>query len=169
MRLLYSKDELHDAFAQAMDQYDKYYWTTFYATGDDDFDLYKRLRDNQDKIMSLIVGVSTRTFKAHSVFIKDFKGHPNAHFIKNRSSEDDPWRTPVHAKIYFFSNTDSDWCVFIGSANFTKAGLGNDASHKNIECMLFCESADDDSMGTFLHSIREYFESILSNVDGIEI
>lgn len=139
MKFLSSPNEITSEFKWLMLNYKQYHWCIAWA--DFDFELSNLLVKNKSKIKRIIVGL--KFYGTKPEFIKKFNSHPGVRFIDKKNGT-------FHPKLYLFKNSDADWAVMIGSANFTSSAYSN-----NSETMLLATSADKSSL-TVLESITEF-------------
>ncbi|MDJ1466951.1 phospholipase D family protein [Xanthocytophaga flava] len=127
MKLIITPNELSKEFERLAKQYNEYYWTVAWAgASSKQFD---NLRNNQDKIRKIVVGL--HFYQTHPDFISFFLKNEYVRFVQQ------PQGT-FHPKVYLFYNTNEDWEILIGSANFT-----NEAFTKNTEAITLIKSSDD--------------------------
>ncbi|MBO5298243.1 MAG: phospholipase D family protein [Candidatus Homeothermus sp.] len=143
MRLLISSEELQDAFATNIKDYDKFYCCVAWAGAPSSFPIGKLLIKKSDRIEKAIVGL--HFYQTHPDFIKTFIDHKGIRFIKETDGI-------FHDKIYLFVNSSKDWVAITGSSNLTNGGF-----IKNIECnVLF--SNEDDKDGKMYKSLIDHIE-----------
>lgn len=114
MRFIYKSTELNDEFSRLLIQYRQYYWSVAWATSKSPF--FNKLIQNKSNIQKLLVGI--HFYQTHPDFIQEFLNFQNARFIQQPAGT-------FHPKVYVFYNSDSDWEILLGSANFTKEGFSN--------------------------------------------
>lgn len=76
--------------------------------------LFKLLKENEDKIEQLTVGI--HFYQTDPDFIASFMGNPKAGFVMNPDGV-------FHPKLYYFEFGGGEWECVVGSPNFTKGGL----------------------------------------------
>ncbi|MDB4655647.1 phospholipase D-like domain-containing protein [Flavobacteriales bacterium] len=135
MKLITDSKILRSEFDRLIRQYDNFYWTTAWAGIG--FEQFNGLLSNQNKIRKLVVGI--HFYQTHPEFIQSFINNDKVQFVNQ------PQGT-FHPKLYLFHNTDSDWEVLVGSANFT-----NGAFNTNAEANVLIH-ANDSEADTFLKS-----------------
>lgn len=146
MKFLSSPKDISTEFKWLMNNYNQYHWCVAWA--DFDFELSNLLVKNKAKIKRVIVGL--KFYGTKPEFIKKFNSHPSVRFIDQKTGT-------FHPKLYLFKNSDTDWALMIGSANFTSSAFNN-----NSETMLVVTSADKSSH-TIFDSITEYISTNWKN------
>ena len=128
MQILIDK-QIHAELAKLMHTSSKFYISTAWAsTG---FDAYDALRENQDCITRMVVGL--HFYQTSPDFIAEFMGNEKVRFVINPSGV-------FHAKVFLFENDDGRWKCIVGSANFTRS-----ASMMNTEVAVLISSEDTDA------------------------
>lgn len=124
-----SSQALNREFERLIKSYDSFYWAI--AWSDFDFKQSDLLVKYSAKIKKISVGLS---FYATNVkFIKKFRSHTGVNFVIDKLGT-------YHPKVYVFRNSENDFEILIGSANFT-----NSAFNKNTEFNILINSKDTDS------------------------
>ncbi len=143
---------------QSMDYYQNYYWAVAWI-GKPDV-LYDKLVQNKTKIRCIVTGLfgtDNISLVTSADFVKEFSGLLNERyqrkvlFLKGKGKQ----HFMLHSKIYYFENSDSDWKLFVGSANFTNSAFTSDGG--NVESVLVC---DQDSYSN--EDIKRFFEQMRS-------
>lgn len=129
MKLLTTPLKITHELTSAMKNYEHFYWAIAWASTSPE--CYSLLGNNKNKIARLIIG--THFYQTHPDFIKRFIDNNNVRYMKQTNGI-------FHPKIYLFENTEHDWALFIGSANFTKGALT-----KNIEAVIVVTSNDNNA------------------------
>lgn len=137
MKLITNPEDLKFTFLQLMDQYSEFHWTSAWAS--DASKASTKLWELKHKIKTFVVGIHFN--QTHPNFIEKFINIEDVKYIKQPSGT-------FHPKAYLFYNSDTDWRLLIGSANFTQA-----AFTLNTEFVTEISSQDEGSMltlGSFL-------------------
>lgn len=125
IELLYKSGDFEDKFIECMKKYQSYYWATGWAGHG--FRAYELLlqEEYRSKIKVLATGVyDTNGYtKTSKTFMKSFIDTDGVYFIGYVEPEKLKGMNPLHSKEYLFYTDDFHWELFIGSANFTKAGF----------------------------------------------
>ena len=143
MKLISTSTELYSTFKSLMQSYDQYFWATAWA--DFDFDLSNLLIKHKNKISGLTVGLSF--YGTHPKFLHYFKNHSCVNYILQSEGT-------YHPKVYLFENSEIEWALLIGSANFTKSAFST-----NQEVCLLIDSTAVNSSETYL-TIKELLSQL---------
>ncbi|MEQ1732840.1 MAG: phospholipase D family protein [Bacteroidia bacterium] len=131
MKTITTPTELNTEFKRLMNAYKCYYWSVAWA--DFNFELSDLLVKNETKIKNISVGLAF--YGTSEKFISKFKSHTGVNFIADTSSG------TFHPKVYLFQNSETDFELLIGSANFT-----NSAFNKNTEFDILINAKDKDAI-----------------------
>ena len=138
MKIITEAKEFEKVFMQLLDKYENYFWITAWAgIGSKP---YKKLIENQSKIKKIVVGL--HFYQTHPEFIKTFLQNENVKFIKQPSGT-------FHPKTFLFFNSENDWNIIIGSANFTQA-----AFNINSEVSVLLSNNDKNSKEVLNKTIK---------------
>lgn len=138
MKIITEAKEFEKVFMQLLDKYENYFWITAWAgIGSKP---YKKLIENQSKIKKIVVGL--HFYQTHPEFIKTFLQNENVKFIKQPSGT-------FHPKTFLFFNSENDWNIIIGSANFTQA-----AFNINSEVSVLISNNDKNSKEVLNNTIK---------------
>jgi len=129
MKLITESKILEKEFIRLQESYDKYYWLTAWASASSL--AFKKLDTYREKIEKIVVGI--HFYQTHPDFIETFLDTEEIKYIKQPEGT-------YHPKLFLFYNSDTDWEVLIGSANFTHA-----AFNINTEISTLISSKDKDS------------------------
>lgn len=129
MKLIADSKRLEKEFLRLQDSYEKYYWLTAWASASSL--AFQKLTDNKHKIEKILVGI--HFYQTHPDFIETFIDEECVKYIMQPEGT-------FHPKLFLFYNSDNDWEVLIGSANFTNA-----AFNSNTEISTLISSKDKDS------------------------
>lgn len=157
MKLITEPTELQKKFLELQDDYSEYYWATAWAGVDSE--AFEYLRTHEDKIKQIVVGISFH--HTDPEFIDKF--------LENKLVKYDEQENGIfHPKLFLFLNSDSDWKLLIGSANFT-----NSAFTKNTEATMLVTSEDDGANKILLDTKKfinaQWDKAGYFNVDILEI
>lgn len=141
MKLIGTTTELMKEFNRLMIKYNQYHWTVAWA--DFNFELSNLLVTNKSRIKKLCVGL--QFFGTHPDFLRKFYNHQGVRFIEQTKGT-------YHPKLYLFKNSETDWELLIGSANYTSSAFAN-----NTEVSVLISSADN--------SRSDFYGSIVSFID----
>lgn len=137
MKLLFSTLETEHEFIRLLRHYSAFKWATAWAGIDSS--VFAELCRQEAKINQLVVGI--HFYQTHPDFIEKFLSNKKVKYIKQPEGT-------FHPKFYFFYNSDSDWELIIGSANFTKHAFS-----KNTEACILLTSNDPNSKVIFRQSM----------------
>jgi len=112
MKLITDSIKLENEFLRLQENYRKYYWLTAWASSSSL--AFAKLIKFQERIEKIVVGI--HFYQTHPDFIETFINNDKVKYIKQ------PQGT-FHPKLFLFFNSDNDWEVLIGSANFTNAAF----------------------------------------------
>jgi len=156
IELISNSSRLRNVFEECMDKYMHYDWIVAWM-GTPDI-LYEKLLKNKDKIRTIATGLYginkepvTEATVIHDLLgLKDEYGKSKTFFIKKRGPKD---HFILHSKLYYFENSDFDWKLIVGSANFSDSAF---ADGKNIESVLVCDqdSYSNEDIKKFISAIR---------------
>jgi hypothetical protein len=138
MKLLLTSIELEGEFIRLMKHYKSFKWTAAWAGIDSS--VYKELSNQEAKIDQLIIGL--HFYQTHPDFIERFLPNKRVKYIKQPSGT-------FHPKLYLFLNSDSDWEMIIGSANFTKQAFS-----VNTEASILLSSQENGSSKILKASLK---------------
>jgi hypothetical protein len=138
MKLIYSASELEKEFIRLLKRYKAFYWTTAWAGVNSP--VYKELCNQEAKISKLVVGI--HFYQTHPDFIEGFLKEKKVKFIKQPEGT-------FHPKLYLFYNSDSDWEIIMGSANFTR-----EAFSRNTEASILLSSQESNCSGVLIDSLK---------------
>lgn len=154
MKIIINSKELTDELCLAIEQYRAVRFAVAWASAN--HRVFQLLKKNKNKIVRSTVGLNFE--QTHPDFIKIFiKDHEKIKFIKKEIGV-------FHPKIYFFYNSENDWKLFIGSANFTKSALSDNdevvsvyESHGKLKFENLTQILDDYFVRASVIS-EQYFE-----------
>ena len=126
MKLISKPLDLTREFKRLTKKYCSFKWAVAWASSGSE--IFEELAENKFKIEKITVGI--HFYQTHPDFIKEFINYPNVHFIQQPEGT-------FHPKVYLFSNSESDWELIIGSANFTASAFS-----KNTEASLLVSHQD---------------------------
>lgn len=154
MNLITTAKELEKEFKYLIKNYDEFYWATAWASSSSI--LFDELLDHRNKIKKMVVGI--HFYQTHPEFIKAFLDDINVSFIEQ------PQGT-FHPKLYLFKNSDDDWALIVGSANFT-----GQAFSKNTEASIILTQEDSNAneiLTEALNLVNNTFSEgkVYSNID----
>lgn len=112
MKIITTPKKLENEFLKLLDEYSNYYWTSAWASSKSK--PFEKLVENYKRINKIIVGI--HFYQTHPEFIETFLDNENVKFIEQ------PQGT-FHPKLFLFYNSNKDWKLIIGSANFTKSAF----------------------------------------------
>lgn len=167
IKFIDNNKELYDCLADSMDSYDHYYWSVAWMGTPDG--LLEKLVQNKHKIRLLVTGLYG--FKKEMLTSLDFvkfarhlepnsDNSPRVLFLK-KSSKKKNFRGILHSKLYYFENSDADWRLVVGSANFSQRAFCSQDG--NLEAVVVC---DQDSFSNV--AVKEYFERISSSGENFQ-
>lgn len=133
MKLLTVAAELEKEFKRLINQYEKFYWATAWASAGSP--PFSALQNNREKIGKIVVGI--HFYQTHPDFIEYFLNDRKVHFIQQPDGT-------FHPKIYLFANNTKEWELIVGSANFTSAAFSG-----NTEASILMSQTDSDSNATY--------------------
>ena len=142
MKLIVTPKELQLEFKRLIHQYKNFYWATAWAGIPTN--LFDNLISHQNKIKKIIVGIHFH--QTHPDFIESFLGNDRLKFIKQPEGT-------FHPKVYLFHNSENQWELLIGSANFT-----GEAFSRNTEATALIKSGDTNS-SSVLQTALDFIES----------
>lgn len=145
MKLITEAKELEKEFKNLIENYDEFYWATAWASSSSI--LFDELLVNRNKIKKMVVGI--HFYQTHPNFIKAFLDDKNVRFIEQ------PQGT-FHPKLYLFKNSEDDWTLIVGSANFT-----GQAFSKNTEASLMVTQGDTNA-GKILSDAQKLVDNTFS-------
>lgn len=129
MRLITESSELTEAFDDLIAHYDNFYCCVAWAGAPKSFIAGKHLLKYTAKIKKATIGL--HFYQTHPDFISTFIDNNSIRYVMETDGV-------FHDKIYLFSNSPKDWCVIVGSSNFTRGGFEN-----NSETNIVISEADD--------------------------
>jgi hypothetical protein len=129
MQIITESKKLEREFLRLLDEYENYYWITAWAGIN--FKPFAKLVENKSKINKIVVGL--HFYQTHPKFIETFINEKNVKFIKQLSGT-------FHPKTFLFYNSETEWELIIGSANFTHAAFS-----VNTEISTLISSNDNNS------------------------
>ena len=159
IRFIDDNDKLYQLLAESMDKYSYYYWSVAWMGEPEG--LYEKLFENKNKIKLLVTGLYGPDNKSPITsirFVNDFgtlldeNYQPRVIYLKRRDKRKHK-HFILHSKLYYFENSDSDWRLFVGSANFSDNALRS--KDGNLEAVLVC---DQDSFSN--ESVKAYFNHL---------
>lgn len=161
IKFIDNNKEISECLADSMDSYNHYYWSVAWMGKPDK--LYEKLIKNKHKIELLVTGLygfNKERVTSHK-FIEDFRDlwhiEPNIDnntrviFLAKKYSRDFSIQLILHSKLYYFENSDSDWRLVVGSANFSQ-----NAFNSNLEAVVVCDQESSFSN----ESVKDYFARI---------
>lgn len=126
MKIITTSNSLTDTFITLLNKYKYISFSTAWASsGHIAFDA---LLKNSKKIKSSTIGL--HFYQTDPKVLKVFKGNNNVRFILQTNGV-------FHPKIYVFYNSDKEWSILMGSANFTSGAFYG----KNIEQMILINNS----------------------------
>ena len=164
IKFIDNNKELYECLAESMDSYNNYYWSV--AWMETPVGLYEKLLQNEHKIRLLVTGLyGFNNERGTSLDFVKFARHlepdneksPRVLFITKKYSPGFKHRVILHSKLYYFENSDTDWRLVVGSANFSQRALCALKGNSNLEAVVVC---DQDSFSNA--PVKEYFERIRS-------
>lgn len=129
MKIITNSTDLEKEFLRLQESYSNYFWMSAWASTSSL--MFDKLKKSKDKIKKIIVGL--HFYQTHPDFIETFLNLESVRYIKQPEGT-------FHPKLFLFYNSNNDWEVIIGSANFTKAAFTN-----NTEIASLINSKDNDS------------------------
>jgi hypothetical protein len=126
MNILTKPLDLTQKFLELLDKYPHYYFATAWAGLPSK--VSDKLFDNSDRIRKLTVGI--HFYQTDPEFFKKFMGINTIRAILQPAGT-------FHPKLYLFWESDKNWTLLIGSANFTNAAFS-----VNTEATMLIESSD---------------------------
>lgn len=78
--------------------------------------VYDQFRKNSAKIKKLVVGI--HFYQTHPDFLQQFVGNRKVKIVLQPSGT-------FHPKLFLFFNSENDWCLLVGSANFTEPAFSS--------------------------------------------
>lgn len=148
MKLISTPKKLEKEFLRLQKEYNEYYWLAAWA-GTSSL-AFERLEKNKKKIKKIVVGI--HFYQTHPDFIETFLKDQSVRYIMQPSGT-------FHPKLYLFYNSNTDWEVLIGSANFTNA-----AFTRNSEICTLISSKDKDA-AKVLSDVFEAIDSVWENTE----
>lgn len=142
MKLITESKILEKEFLRLLDSYNQYYWLTAWAGATSK--AFEKLYSYRDKIKQIVVGL--HFYQTHPDFIERFLDLESVRYIKQPEGT-------FHPKMFLFYNSNTEWEILIGSANFTHA-----AFNVNTEISTLITSRDS----TFDFRLNEVFDLINS-------
>lgn len=112
MKLITESEILEKEFLRLLDSYNQYYWLTAWAGVSSRS--FEKLLSYRDKIKQIVVGL--HFYQTHPDFIKGFLDLESVRYIKQPEGT-------FHPKMFLFYNSNTEWEILIGSANFTYAAF----------------------------------------------
>ena len=132
-------------FKRLIKDYSEFYWVSAWADGQD-FPIFRKLRDNQSKIVKIIIGTSFK--RTDPRFIEEFMKVKHVRFDKHNDGV-------FHPKAYLFAKEDK-WELIIGSANFTRGSFG---TNRELSLLINgAEEADADLRDLVIDEIEKYWK-----------
>jgi len=141
MKLITSQQTLNKEFERLLHGYNQYYWAVAWASCPEK--IFNTLLQNKSRIAKIVVGL--HFYQTAPDFIKAFLGSKQVKFIEQTSGT-------FHPKMFLFYNSDSQWEMIIGSANFTR-----EAFRKNTEASVLITS-EDSLPGSTLKDAKSFIE-----------
>jgi HKD family nuclease len=129
MKMITTSKILEKEFKRLISTYREFFWATAWASSSTT--IFNELVSRKRQIKKIIVGI--HFYQTHPDFIEAFVNNDRVHFIQQPDGT-------FHPKVYLFYNSDDEWEVIIGSANFT-----NSAFNKNTEASILISNKDNDS------------------------
>ncbi|MCZ8157056.1 MAG: phospholipase D-like domain-containing protein [Leptospira sp.] len=126
MKLIKDSKTLVRNLNQLIDEYSEFHWMVAWAG--EASPVIENLKKNRKKIKKIVVGI--HFYQTHPNFIESFLGDKGVRYLMQPDGT-------FHPKVYLFRNSDSDWRLIIGSANFTRAAL-----KRNTEVNVLIEPSD---------------------------
>ncbi len=154
MRFLGSPKEIEIALKRLIQECQQLRWAVAWASHDTP--LFHLLKENEDKIQQLTVGI--HFYQTHPDFIGAFLDHEAVQFVMHPGGV-------FHTKLYFFESEDGKWDCVIGSPNFTHGAFTG-----NVEVAIHFSHSDVDADATHrkIHSTLDSYlltGKKLTNVD----
>lgn len=118
MKLITNSQYLRTTFIHLLKTYREYYFATAWAGIPDE--VFDELRTNNSRIKQFAVGIDFQ--HTHPDFLSEFRSK----VVVTQYTEG-----TYHPKMFLFYNSDEDWTLIIGSANFTKG-----AFYHNTEAVI---------------------------------
>jgi HKD family nuclease len=141
MKVLNNFKAISKAVRRLIRQCDSFRFAVAWASVN--FDAFKSLRNNRDKIQQGIVG--THFYQTHPEFLREFAGDENFRVVKDTSEL-------FHPKIYLFES-GAKWQCIVGSPNFTKAAF---TSNDEFAVLI---SDEDEGAKDALRDIKDTLDS----------
>lgn len=149
MKFITDDKELSNTFVQLCNSYRKYKWAVAWAGEVNGFDLANVLEKNKSRMDKVVIGL--HFYQTAPSFIERYIKNDKVKFISQTDGT-------FHSKVYLFFNSNEDWCVLVGSSNFTNSGF-----HKNNEAnMLFSNMDEGNDM---FAQISEYIDELWNQAE----
>jgi hypothetical protein len=130
--------EIEQAMLQGIRNYSRISFLSAWAGTK--FTAFRELNKHSKKIIKVVVGLSFNGTEPD--FIERFIKNPKIKYIKEHVAT-------FHPKLYLFENSESEWVILIGSANFTYG-----AFLKNTEIMMLISSTDPGVGKTYNKTVK---------------
>ncbi|WP_373753575.1 phospholipase D family protein [Neisseria weixii] len=155
MKLITKSKILTKEFIRLTKQYEHASFATAWASSE--HDAFKNLNAHPNKIKHSTIGL--HFYQTAPEVLEQFKNHDHVRFILQTDGV-------FHPKLYLFWNTETDWALLSGSANFTKGAFAG--NNQEMMLMMTGNSADFfQEIQSFLK--QECFEQATTiNDDGIK-
>lgn len=127
MKLITDSRSLRTTFIQLLKTHKEYYFAAAWAGIPDE--VFDELRTNKRRIKKFAVGIDF--YHTHPEFLYEFRDKIVVTQYKEGT---------YHPKIFLFYNSDNDWTLITGSANFTKG-----AFYQNTEVVIETKSNDSNA------------------------
>ncbi len=150
MKLLINSSDLEKEFLRLAKQYKKYFWVAAWAGVTSK--VFNDLVSRKEKIERITVGI--HFYQTHPDFIETFLKTKSVRFIMQPSGT-------FHPKLYLFYNSNNDWEILVGSANFTSAAFS-----LNTEATILLNSKGDNS-GEILKSAFKLIDESWANAKNV--
>lgn len=142
MKFLATPNDTEQVIKRLISKCERLRWAVAWASRD--FPLCNLIKDNQQKIQQLVVGI--HFYQTHPDFIATFQQHESVRFVLNPDGV-------FHPKLYLFEMGSGKWQCITGSPNFTHAAFSG-----NVEAAV--QFSDED------FGAEQAYDGIASTLDG---
>lgn len=152
MKLITTSKDLERQFIKLLKKYKYISFATAWASSE--HFAFQELLKLKRKIKKSTIGL--HFYQTDPKVLELFKDDENIKFI---------WQTTgvFHPKIYIFWNSDDDWSILLGSANFTNSAFAGN----NIEQIILVESISQDK-NIFIDS-KKFIKKCFDNSDAVNL
>ena len=126
MQLLHKPDQIASTIEELFCKHTSFQFLVAWATSCTR--IFPLLKKHPEKLGKSVVGL--RFYHTDPKFISEFLKHKNVKYSMKTSGV-------FHPKVYYFSSSEGNWDLIVGSANLTAGGLG-----ENTEICIHISSED---------------------------